>query len=74
MTPIKNYRARHIQLAIRTAVRVDHGAERVVIGRDGSVHAFGRMPNADKTGWFFAGHDRDIMAGIHASVAAKTNT
>lgn len=35
---------------------LDGGAERVVIKRDGSVHAYGTMPNTNQTGWYLAGH------------------
>ena len=72
MIIIKNYRARHIQLAIRSAVRCDYSVERVKISNDGSVHAHGRMPNSIKTGWFFVGYDRDVMSRIHAAIARAT--
>jgi hypothetical protein len=36
-------------------------AERVRISRDGTVHAYGRMPNSISTGWYFAGYAEEIL-------------
>ena len=71
MNAIANYRARHITLAIRRRLQTSYGAEKVVIHRDGRVHAYGYMPNSNVRGWWFAGTDRDIMADLHHEVAIK---
>jgi hypothetical protein len=36
-------------------------AERVRISRDGTVLAYGRMPNSTSTGWYFAGYADEIL-------------
>ena len=41
---------------------LDAGAERVVIRRNGEVHAYGRMPNSTATGWYLAGLIGDLKA------------
>lgn len=41
---------------------LDSGAERVVIRRDGTVHAYGRVPNRTETGWYRVGLIGDLKA------------
>jgi hypothetical protein len=69
MTDLRNFRARHIQIAIRRHLEVNHGAVRSRLHRDGRVSAYGRMPNSAEIGWWFAGYDKDIVKQIHAHVA-----
>jgi hypothetical protein len=35
--------------------------ERVKMKRNGEVHCYGKMPNSDKTGWWFRGFDELIV-------------
>lgn len=34
-------------------------------GEDFSWLVYGKMPNTDQVGWFFAGHDDDIKRDMH---------
>lgn len=65
MTNIRNIRARHIQMAIRRHLEVNHGAQRTRLHRDGRVSAYSKV-----AGWWFAGFAGDIVKQIHAHVAA----
>lgn len=69
-TQIRNIRAKHIQKAIRARCEYN-GAERTIIHHDGRVSAYGKMPNSNVAGWYFAGYAIEIMAEIHAEVAAR---
>ena len=48
----------------RAAIIAHIDAERVRIARNGEVHAYGRMPNTNQTGWYFAGWDDAILDTI----------
>lgn len=48
--------------------RVLEFAERVVIKRNGEVHAYGRMPNTNQVGWYLKGY-RDELAALYAEEA-----
>lgn len=39
---------------------------KVRIHRDGTVSAYGRMPNSIATGWWLVGHVNDLLAEIRA--------
>lgn len=41
--------------AIRKILRKVFGARCYRITRDGEIHVYGRMPGANKTGWYFFG-------------------
>ena len=49
--------------------RVLETAEKVVIKRNGEVHAYGTMPNSNQTGWYLVGF-RDELAREYAGEAA----
>jgi hypothetical protein len=70
MTYIRNINARHIQAGIRAHIMAK-GADRVVIKRNGEVHAHGVMPGSIATGWYFAGTNWDILADIHRAVSVS---
>ena len=40
--------------------------ERVRVTHEGSVHAYGAMPNTNQVGWYFAGFVDDLAAEAHA--------
>lgn len=40
--------------------RILETAERVIIKRNGEVHAYGRMPNSTATGWYLVGYRDDL--------------
>lgn len=46
--------------------RILESADRVVIKRDGEVHAYGIMPNTNRTGWYLVGY-RDDLARMYAA-------
>ena len=50
------------QRIVRRYVAARDGVERVRITHDGLIHAYGRMPNTDRTGWYFAGYAADIRS------------
>ena len=39
-------------------------AIRIRIARNGEVHAYGRMPNTDTYGWYFAGFSENLLDRI----------
>lgn len=39
-------------------------AERIRITRNGEVHVYGRMPNTNTTGWYFAGFSENLLDQI----------
>jgi len=41
--------------AIRQALRAEFGARRYRITRNGEIHAWGKMPNANVVGWWLYG-------------------
>lgn len=47
--------------------RILETAERVIIKRNGEVHAYGQMPNSTVTGWYLVGY-RDELARDAAEV------
>jgi len=51
--------------------RVLEFAERVVIKRNGEIHAYGRMPNTNQVGWYFKGYRDDLVALYAEEVEAK---
>ncbi len=54
--------------SVGTGLRVERN--KVRIHRDGTVSAYGRMPNSVVTGWWLVGHVDDILAEIRE--AART--
>lgn len=45
--------------AIRQCLRAKFGPRLYRIERSGEIHAYGRMPNAQATGWWLYGHIND---------------
>lgn len=43
---------------------------KVRIHRDGTVSAYGRMPNSTQTGWWSVGHVDDLLAEMHKAAKA----
>ncbi len=41
--------------AVRAYLLAREGVERVRVASDGTVDAYGVMPNTNQTGWYFAG-------------------
>lgn len=54
---------------IRTFIAARFRADKVRVKQNGEVHAYGKMPGANKLGWFFAGYDCDIAAEIREARA-----
>ena len=50
--------------ANRAAIAARVGADRIRITRNGEVHAYGTVPNTNRTGWYFAGFADHIMDEI----------
>jgi len=48
----------------RAAILAFVDAERVRITRNGEVHAYGVLPNTNRTGWYLAGFADDILDTI----------
>lgn len=48
----------------RAAIIAHLGADRVRIARNGEVHAYGVLPNTNRTGWYFAGWTDVILDAI----------
>lgn len=46
--------------------RILQVAEKVRIKRNGEVHAFGRMPSTNKTGWYLYGRRNEIVREFQA--------
>jgi hypothetical protein len=44
---------------IRDALRAKFGARKFKVHQDGSISAYGRMPNAHVTGWYLFGFTND---------------
>jgi hypothetical protein len=51
---------------VRAYVLQRDGAAKVRMMADGSVNVYGTMPNTDKTGWYFAGWDSELLAEVKA--------
>jgi hypothetical protein len=65
-------------LAIRRHVEVHHNnaystveRNKVRLHRDGTVSAYGRMPNSIVTGWWLVGTQTDILAEIKEACRAS---
>ena len=54
---------------IRSYVLDRDGAEKARISADGSVNVYGKMPNSNQTGWYFAGDAEQLLA--HAQAATN---
>ena len=49
------YRANQRTAKLRELLRRDYGAGKYRLTKYGDVHAYGVMPNTNKTGWFLLG-------------------
>lgn len=47
---------------LRDLLRRDYGTCKYRITADGEVHAYGKMPNSIKTGWYLLGSRREVEA------------
>lgn len=52
--------------AIRQALRTKYGTRKYRIDADGTIHVYGRMPNATLTGWYLLGRidSRETLQGL----------
>lgn len=53
---------------VRSVLRLVYGSRRYRITRDGEIHIYGPMPNADTVGWYLYGRLDDLRTLVRINM------